>query len=63
MRSIDLYTAVRAVDDNILERSENAAYRQKKNGWLKWGAMVAAFPCRIDCRHHSVIGTLRFCCV
>ena len=29
MRSIDLYTAVRAVDDDILERSENAAYRQK----------------------------------
>ena len=45
MRSIDLYTAVRAVDDDILERSENAAYRQKKNGWLKWGAMVAACLC------------------
>lgn len=29
MRSIDLYTAVRAVDDNILERSETAANRQK----------------------------------
>ena len=29
MRSIDLYTAVRTVDDDILERSENAAYRQK----------------------------------
>ena len=41
MRSIDLYTAMRVVDDDILERSENAAYRQKKNGWLKWGAMAA----------------------
>ena len=30
MRSIDLYTAMRVVDDDILERSENAAYRQKK---------------------------------
>ena len=28
MRSIDLYTAMRVVDDDILERSENAAYRQ-----------------------------------
>ena len=41
MRSIDLYTAVRAVDDDILERSETAVYGQKKNGWLKWGAMAA----------------------
>ena len=41
MRSIDLYTAMRVVDDDILERSENAAYRQKKNGWLKWCAMAA----------------------
>ncbi len=29
MRSIDLYTAVRAVDDDILERSETAAYNHK----------------------------------
>lgn len=29
MRSIDLYTAIRAVDDDILERSETAANRQK----------------------------------
>ena len=42
MRSIDLYTAVRAVDDDILERSENAACeRKKKSGWLKWGAAAA----------------------
>ena len=41
MRSIDLYTAMRVVDDDILERSENAAYRQKKNGWLKWGTIAA----------------------
>ena len=38
MRSIDLYTAIRAVDDDILERSEDAACeRKKKSGWLKWG--------------------------
>lgn len=41
MRSIDLYTAVRAVDDDILERSETAVYGQKKNGWLKWGIWAA----------------------
>ena len=42
MRSIDLYTAIRAVDDDILERSENAACeRKKKSGWLKWGVMAA----------------------
>ena len=29
MRSIDLYTAVRAVDEDILERSETAAYGQR----------------------------------
>ena len=44
MRSIDLYTAIRAVDDDILERSENAACeRKKKSGWLKWGVMAACF--------------------
>ena len=29
MRSIDLYAAVRAVDNDILERSETAVYEQK----------------------------------
>ena len=44
MRSIDLYSAIRAVDDDILERSETTACkRNKKNGWLKWGAMAACF--------------------
>ena len=44
MRSIDLYTAIRAVDDDILERSETAACkRKKKSGWLKWWAMAACF--------------------
>jgi len=43
MRSIDLYTAIRAVDDDILERSETASYGQKKNGWLKCGALAACF--------------------
>ena len=44
MRSIDLYTAIRAVDDDILERSETASCeRKKKSGWLKWGAVAACF--------------------
>lgn len=44
MRSIDLYTAIRAVDDDILERSETAACkRKKKSGWLKWGVVAACF--------------------
>ena len=43
MRSLDLYTAMRAVDDDILERSETASYGQKKNGWLTWGAIAACF--------------------
>ena len=44
MRCIDLYTAIRAVDDDILECSENAACeRKKKSGWLKWGVMAACF--------------------
>lgn len=41
MKTIDLYNAFRAVDDDILERSETAACGRKKNGWLKWGAMAA----------------------
>jgi len=43
MKTIDLYNAFRAVDDDILERSETAACGRKKNGWLKWGAMAACF--------------------
>ena len=44
MRSIDLYTAIRAADDDILERSETASCeRKKKSGWLKWGAVAACF--------------------
>lgn len=43
MKTIDLYNAFRAVDDDILERSEIAACGRKKNGWLKWGAMAACF--------------------
>ena len=46
MRSIDLYTAIRAVDDDILERSEDAACeRKKKSGWLKWGGGSGLFVC------------------
>lgn len=42
MRSIDLYSAIRAVDDDILERSEAATCKhKKKNGWLKWGTLAA----------------------
>lgn len=43
MKTIDLYNAFRAVDDDILERSETAACGRKKNGWLKWGMMAACF--------------------
>lgn len=50
MRSIDLYTAVRAVDDDILERSETAAYNHKnrESKTIKFGkrrspaALIAA---------------------
>lgn len=41
MRSIELYTAFHAIDDDILERSETAAGGRKKNGWLRWGALAA----------------------
>lgn len=41
MRTIDLYHAFHAVDDDILERSEATIGRRKKNGWLKWCAMAA----------------------
>ena len=41
MRTIDLYHAFHAVDDDILERSEAAIGRRKKNGWLKWGVAAA----------------------
>lgn len=41
MRTIDLYNAFHAVDDDILERSEAAIGGQKKNGWLKWGVLAA----------------------
>lgn len=44
MRNIDLYNAIQAVDDDILERSERAACEhKKKSGWLKWGVMAACF--------------------
>lgn len=42
MNSKDLYNAIHAVDDEILERSEAVACEyKKKNGWMKWGAMAA----------------------
>ena len=44
MKSIDLCNAFRAIDDDILERSETAACEcKKKTGWMKWGTMVACF--------------------
>lgn len=50
MKTIDLYNAFRAVDDDILERSETASYeRKKKSGWLKWGAMAACFSLILVC--------------
>ena len=41
MRTIDLYHAFHAVDDDILERSEAAIGGRKRNGWLKWGILAA----------------------
>jgi len=41
MRSIELYSAFHAIDDDILERSETAADGRKKSGWLRWGVMAA----------------------
>lgn len=42
MRSIDLYSAIHAVDDDILERSEATYGHKKKSGWLKFGSIAAA---------------------
>ena len=44
MRSIDLYTAIRAVDDDILERSEDAACGRKAGIYSrhKWMIVAAA---------------------
>ena len=59
MRSIDLYTAVRAVDDDILERSETAFYGQKETGWLKWGAMAACVGLILTVALTTLPGILR----
>ncbi|RAZ49493.1 hypothetical protein DK853_47040, partial [Klebsiella oxytoca] len=60
MRSIDLYTAIRAVDDDILERSEDAACeRKKKSGWLKWGAMAACFGLIVTVAMAALPGLLK----
>ena len=59
MRSIDLYTAVRAVDDDILERSETAVYGQKETGWLKWGAMAACVGLILTVALTTLPGILR----
>lgn len=47
MRSIDIYTAVRAVDDDILERSEDTICGRKagtysRNKWMIVAAAVAS---------------------
>ena len=59
MRSIDLYTAVRALDDDILERSETAFYGQKETGWLKWGAMAACVSLILTVALTTLPGILR----
>lgn len=59
MRSTDLYTAIRAVDDDILERSENVSCRRKKSGWLKWGAMAACFGLILTVALTTLPGILR----
>ena len=59
MRSIDLYTAVRAVNNDILERSETAFYGQKETGWLKWGAMAACVSLILTVALTTLPGILR----
>ena len=59
MRSIDLYTAVRAVNNDILERSETAFYGQKETGWLKWGAMAACVGLILTVALTTLPGILR----
>ncbi len=59
MRSIDLYNAVCAVDDDILERSEITAGGQKKSGWLKWGVMAACFGLIVTVAMAALPGLLK----
>ena len=62
MRSIDLYTAMRVVDDDILERSENAAYRQKKNraaGVEAVDGQIAGDLCQEHPKHVGLLGRHR----
>ena len=59
MRSIDLYTSVRAVNNDILERSETAFYGQKETGWLKWGAMAACVSLILTVALTTLPGILR----
>lgn len=60
MKSIDLYSAIRAVDDDILERSETATCEhKKKNGWLKWGAMAACLCLILTVAIVTLPGVLR----
>lgn len=60
MKSIDLYTAIRAVDDDILERSEHAACKhKKKSGWLKWGVMAACFGLILTAALTTLPGVLK----
>lgn len=51
MNSKDLYKAIGGADGDILERSEAANGRGRKNVWRKWGAMAA-------CLCLVVIGTV-----
>ena len=41
MRSIDLYTAMRVVDDDILERSEVPTALRRPLAYRKWPAVAA----------------------
>ena len=47
MRSIDLYSAFHAIDDDVLERSETAAYRQKGHSSIMTHRFVAALVAAI----------------
>jgi hypothetical protein len=60
MRSIELYNAFQAVDDDILERSEAAAHGGKKKGeWLKWSAMAACLGLILTVTMAALPGILR----
>ena len=46
MKNTDFFEAINDIDNNILEKSDNAVVKKEKrknNVWLKWGAIAACF--------------------